>query len=456
MYAGYALTSITAYNLLAYSTVSHDESFSSAISVVGSTGSAEGERRLRILNISAQKPDGTGSGTFLAQTVAAQVAAGHLTAVVCGIDDGDATDALPAQALVFPVRFNTSELPFHVCGMSDEMPYAATRYRDLTPQMVGQFESAFAARLDRALAEFDPDVIICHHLYLLASIVRERVSGVPVAAVCHATDLRQMAMHGLERDRIVAAIRRMDALFCLHHAQAAEVVRVYGADPALVHVTGTGYNAHVFNQDGDAVRRRAGQLCFVGKVSFKKGAESLLAALDLIQPGDLSVAGLGEKSLSLVLIGGHDPAAEDYARIATKAETCRWPVRMAGRVPTKELVRTYRQSDLFVLPSFYEGLPLVGIEALACGAKVLMTAVPGVPDGMDSLLPGNPMAWVEPPAMLAVDTPDPQALPAFERRLADGILACLAAPRSAFDVTHASWEMVVSRMLDVLGEGRGR
>lgn len=152
MYAGYALTSITAYNLLAYSTVSHDESISSAISVVGSTGSAEGERRLRILNISAQKPDGTGSGTFLAQTVAAQVAAGHLTAVVCGIDDGDATDALPAQALVFPVRFNTSEPPFHVCGMSDEMPYAATRYRDLTPQMVGQFESAFAARLDRVAA----------------------------------------------------------------------------------------------------------------------------------------------------------------------------------------------------------------------------------------------------------------------------------------------------------------
>lgn len=138
--------------MLGYPTVSHGNYFSLAISAVGSTGSAEGERRLRILNISAQKPYGTGSGTFLAQTVAAQVAPGHLTAVVCGIDDGDAIDVLPAQALVFPVRFNTSELPFHVCGMSDEMPYAATRYRDLTPQMVGQFESAFAARLDRVAA----------------------------------------------------------------------------------------------------------------------------------------------------------------------------------------------------------------------------------------------------------------------------------------------------------------
>lgn len=406
---------------------------------------------MRILNISAQKPDGTGSGTFLAQTVAAQVAAGHQTAVICGIDDGDPTDALPAQTLVVPVRFNTPEMPFHVCGMSDEMPYAATRYRDLTPGMVERFEGAFAAALGRAVAEFRPDVVICHHLYLLASVVRERVEGVPVAAVCHATDLRQMAMHDLERERIVAAIRRMDALFCLHHAQAAEVVRVYGADPARVHVTGTGYNSHVFNELGPVPERRAGQLCFVGKVSFKKGVESLLAALDLISPEDLVAAGLGAQGINLVLIGGHDPASEDYVRIAAKAPACRWPVRMAGRVSVEELVRTYRESDLFVLPSFYEGLPLVGIEALACGAKVLMTALPGVPDGMESLLPANPMAWVEPPAMLAVDTPDPQGLPAFERRLADGILASLAGPRPDFDVTHASWEMVVSRMLDALG-----
>ena len=82
---------------------------------------------MRILNISAQKPDGTGSGTFLSQTVAAQVRAGHEAAVICGADAGDETSALPAAARVYDVRFNTDALPFHVCGMSDEMPYAATR-----------------------------------------------------------------------------------------------------------------------------------------------------------------------------------------------------------------------------------------------------------------------------------------------------------------------------------------
>ena len=404
---------------------------------------------MRILNISAQKPDGTGSGTFLAQTVAAQVAAGHETAVICGIDEGDAVDSLPGETRVFPVRFMTPELPFHVCGMSDEMPYAATRYRDLTPEMAARFEAAFVAALDRALVEFKPDAIICHHLYLLASIIREHVSGIPVAVVCHATDLRQMSMHGLERERIVAAMRRMDAVFALHEAQAGRIAAVYGVDPARIHVTGTGYNAGTFNQEGPCPPREPGRLCFVGKVSFKKGVESLLAALDLIDPDDL-----GDKRLELVLVGGHDPASEDFGRIAAAAPACRWPVRLAGRIPTEELVRAYRTSDVFVLPSFYEGLPLVGIEALACGAKVVMTDVPGVREGMESLLPGNPMRWVELPAMEGADTPVASGLPAFERRLADAIVAAVNGPAPRCDVTRASWDAVVARMLRTIELGR--
>lgn len=402
---------------------------------------------MRILNISAQKPDGTGSGTFLSQTVAAQAALGHDAAVICGIDDGDVVDTLPAGVSLYPVRFMTSQLPFHVCGMSDEMPYAATRYRDLLPQMVAQFETAFLEALRRALAEFQPDVVICHHLYLLASIVREEVRDIPVAAVCHATDLRQMAMHDLERDHIVCAMRKMDAVFALHHAQALEISRVYGIDPAKVHVTGTGYNARVFNQEGEPVERVPGRLCFVGKVSFKKGVESLLAALDLIDSCDLDGV-----SLELVLVGGHDPASADFQRIVEKTPRCKWPVRLAGRISTEELVRTYRSSDVFVLPSFYEGLPLVGIEALACGAKVVMCDLPGVREGMESLLPRNPMRWVEPPVMEKVDTPRADSLPAFERRLADAIVDAVKAQRPCCDVRSASWDAVVERMLAHLGQ----
>lgn len=84
---------------------------------------------MRILNVSAQKPDSTGSGVYLAETVRCQVAAGHDVAVVAGVAADDAPE-LSEGVLFRPVRFDTEALPFHVAGMSDQMPYPATRYCD--------------------------------------------------------------------------------------------------------------------------------------------------------------------------------------------------------------------------------------------------------------------------------------------------------------------------------------
>lgn len=123
---------------------------------------------MRILCISAQKPDSTGSGVYLAETVASMAAAGHQVAVIVGIDKDDLPQLAPGVEF-FPVRFRTPELPFPVCGMSDVMPYEATRYRDMTPEMVQAFRTAFGQRIRQAVLDFKPDAIICHHLYLACS-----------------------------------------------------------------------------------------------------------------------------------------------------------------------------------------------------------------------------------------------------------------------------------------------
>ena len=41
----------------------------------------------------------------------------------------------------------------------------------MKPDMVDKFEAAFGSTVLRAVKEFRPDVVICHHLYLLAAIV---------------------------------------------------------------------------------------------------------------------------------------------------------------------------------------------------------------------------------------------------------------------------------------------
>jgi glycosyltransferase involved in cell wall biosynthesis len=53
-------------------------------------------------------------------------------------------------------------------------------------------------------------------------------------------------------------------------------------------------------------------------------------------------------------------------------------VTWLGQIPQPALAELLRRSDIFVLPSYFEGLPLVLIEAMASGAVPVSTDLPGV------------------------------------------------------------------------------
>ncbi len=399
------------------------------------------ERPLRILHVTAQKPDSTGSGVYLTQVVAACARLGCEQAVVCGLGPGDAP-ILPEGAAVHPVRFETDELPFPVVGMSDVMPYRATRYRDMTPEMVAQFRAAFERRLREAVAALQPDVVFCHHLYLLTSWVRELFPQLPVAGLSHSSDLRQMRQHGLERERIVAGIRGLDLVYGLHEGMRATIADIYDMPSEQVRVLGTGYDAGVFQHEGPCAlpmgQGRPPRVLYVGKIAFAKGVASLVRSLDLLPP-ELD-------DLEVYLVGGAGDEAE-HAAIEELARASRHKVTLTGKVGTGELVGLYRSCDTFALPSFYEGLPLVVVEAMACGCKVVVTDLPGVRPWLGAHLPAAPVRYVELPAMHDVDVPVEAELPAFEGRLAAQIAASLADPASPCDTTALSWDALAGRLL---------
>ena len=155
---------------------------------------------MKILSITAQKPDSTGSGVFLTELVKGFRELECRQAVICGAAPGEMLN-FPEEVPVFPVRYQTEELPFPVCGMSDEMPYESTRYRDMDQEMTLQFRDAFRAAIAEAVAVFQPDVILCHHLYFVASLVRQMYPQIPVFAQCHGSDLRQIETNGWQRQR---------------------------------------------------------------------------------------------------------------------------------------------------------------------------------------------------------------------------------------------------------------
>ncbi len=406
--------------------------------------------RMNILMISAQKPDGTGSGIYLRALADAFVHAGHEVGVIVGMAAEDVCD-LPGVTYANVVRFETDDLPFAVVGMSDEMPYPSTRYCDMTAEQLRLFEEAFTNSLNAALRDFRPDVIICHHLYLVTTFVREQTYGlnIGVYAVCHSTDIRQMYAHSLEHDRIIAAVRNLDGIFALHEQQKQDIVACYGVDPKNIVVVGTGYDARVFNCEGDksALTQLESddqyfpRLIFVGKIARKKGVASLIRAFALLL-NDYPHA-------HLMLVGGYGNE-EEYASLHALAKPYGTSILFTGRLPEEEVVQAYCASDVFVLPSFYEGLPLVVIEALACGARVVVSDIPGIQPWIRTHVPDAPVVYVDLPHMRGVDEPYPEDLPVFEQNLCRGIEHALTFDRCASDLSELSWDNLAHRIIDVI------
>ena len=194
---------------------------------------------MRILSITAQKPHSTGSGTYMTELVKAFDRMGHSQAVVCGIFPDDIVD-FPEGVSCYPVLFTEKKadllaapckaaqsrfnaLPFPVVGMSDIMPYTSTRYRDLTPEMISQFEAAFIDAVGRAVADLDPDLIICHHLFLLTALVRKHFPERKIAGISHGTDLRQMINCDNLREIVRPHIKELDAALALHSEQRGQI-----------------------------------------------------------------------------------------------------------------------------------------------------------------------------------------------------------------------------------------
>lgn len=387
---------------------------------------------MRILSLTAQKVDSTGSGVFLTELVKGFEKQGHTQAVVCGTVRED-TIVLPEGVQVFPVVYNTAQLPFPICGMSDEMPYESTRYRDLTEEMTAQLLDAFRKQLRQAVEQFRPDVILCHHLYFLAALARELYPDIPIYGQCHGSDLRQIRKNSWQRDWIIANIRSLDGVFALHNQQKQTIAETFGIPQEKIFVMGTGYNSDVFHLD-EAVRTRRDpgkiRLIFAGKLSEKKGLFSLLRALRLLpNPGRYELA----------LAGGYGNTVE-YAEICRLAEVAPCPVTFLGKLTHPELAAEMNKSDAFILPSFYEGLPLVLIEAMACGLRTICTDLPGIKPWLDQAVPGNGTIFVAPPRMYNEDEPYPEALPEFEHRLAEAIQTVPNRPTADLElVRQVSW-----------------
>ena len=397
---------------------------------------------MRILSVTAQKPDSTGSGVYLTELVKGFEKLGHEQAVLCGVTKEDVI-LLPESVKCYPVHYKSDELPFPVCGMSDEMPYESTRYCDMTEEMTVQYRSTFLGKIHEIVEEFNPDIILCHHLYFLTSTIRANYPDKKVYTICHGSDMRQVKKNPWQREFVKTNIPKMDRIFALHEEQKKEICEYYGCTDEQVQVIGTGYNSGIFMRMPENEKNAEElHLIFAGKISEKKGVKSLIKAMEHMK----------EKNVILKLAGGAGNV-EEYTEIQELAKKCSCEVRFLGKLTQQELAAETNKSDVFVLPSFYEGLPLVIIEAMACGARVVCTDLPGIQPWINKALPDHSIVFVAPPQMENQDEPLEESLPMFEKELAEAILKArdkeIVSEKS---LSKISWDGLCERLIQFWGE----
>lgn len=407
---------------------------------------------MKILSITAQKPHSTGSGTYLSELVNAFDRQGVEQAVVAGVYRDDAV-RFPDAVQFYPVYFSCNDsdaysaadcdIPYPIVGMSDAMPYNSTRYRDLNDDMITEFESSFLTQIHNAIDNLDPDIIICHHLFLLTAMVRKEFPDRKVYGICHGTDLRQMINCPDLAEFIRPQIQKLDCIFALHNDQAEQISDIFQIPTTRIRVIGSGYNDCVFNTNSRTAYRQGQpvRICYAGKISRAKGIVELFTALEQLH-SDPAIS-----EFSVTLAGG----CKDTA-IADRLSALPDYINYLGQIPQQQLAQVFKSNDIFVLPSFFEGLNLATIEAMASGLIPICTDLPGMQGWVDENVKNSNIRYIPMPEMESIDAPTEKGRSQFVSDLIDtlghainDVASGLATPLP--DTSGITWDSVATSII---------
>ena len=168
-------------------------------------------------------------------------------------------------------------------------------------------------------------------------------------------------------------------------------------------------------------------ILFVGSSDKRKNLENVIKAFDIVCEKN--------KDLSLVVVGFlTDKSQRYYQGIIKNFEK----IKFLGHIDVKELTVLYKNAELLLFPTLYEGFGLPPLEAMACGCPVVVSDKGSLPEVCGD-------------AAIYVDPYDPQSI-------ADGIIKVLSDEnlrqkliQKGFEqVKKFSWEQSVEKFLKVL------
>lgn len=366
---------------------------------------------MKILHLISQYPSKTGSGIYLTEVYKNFKSMNYIQKVVCAMNSDDVIDVNFNDVEI--IKFKSDELPFPVVGMSDVMPYESFLFSDLVGEKLEKYIEVFKNKIIKIVEEFNPDIIFTNHLYIMTSIVASLNLNCKIFAFCHGTDLRQLYKNDIHKDFIIANIPKLDGIFALSEKQKYEIEKVFNFNKDKVYVIGGGYDLEFYYDDKEKIYDRNSKikLIYAGKFSRAKGVIYLLKAFEKIKD---------KYNVELILAG--NGTGEEYKEIIKFSEKLSDKVKLYGYMSKKEISDLFRLCDIFIMPSFYEGLSLVTIEAIACGLKVVMNELENFIDFVgDDIVKSRNIEFVKMPKLYDTDKIEENDVEDYIQRLSIGL-----------------------------------
>ena len=361
---------------------------------------------MRILHVLAQLPIKTGSGVYFTNVIDGlkkfnvEQAAIYATTPEYNFNFVDEK---------FEVEFQGKDISFPIVGMSDIMPYDNTLYKNMTDEMIESWQKAFREKLIQARETFKPDVVITHHLWILSSMVCDIFENVKVLGVCHNTDIRQAEKNPAMKDKYVKSLGKLDKILALSSGVIDGIANIYNYPVGKIVNIGAGYNEKIFYPAEKYEKNDNVKILYAGKFDESKGFFELIKAFRLLEKKDTKV--------ELELIGNLKD--EDRSRVESLVGDSK-RIRIYNAVDQVHLGEIMRHKDIFILPSYFEGLGLIAVEALGSGLRVVATEIEGLIEFLGEKINNSEIIeYVKMPTIYDTDKAVEEEKPAFIERLVE-------------------------------------
>jgi colanic acid/amylovoran biosynthesis glycosyltransferase len=184
-------------------------------------------------------------------------------------------------------------------------------------------------------------------------------------------------MHGpteffaVEHHRLPQKTELARFVVCISHYARSQLMGLVGTEHwDKLRVVRCGVDLSRFPVVDRSDRGTATRILNVGRTVPEKGQALLIEAV-----ADLAARGMEAR---LTIVGG-GPQLDELRALAKRLGVAQ-SVEFTGPVGQGEILSHYERADVFAMPSFAEGIPVVLMEAMATGLPVVSTHIAGIPE----------------------------------------------------------------------------